>query len=62
MKRKFFNLYVLILLFNIIFSHTQTNKKPNTNVKDNKSKSKELDISEEFNCEVFYRLGIFTIK
>jgi hypothetical protein len=53
MRSNLFKFLVLILVFNVIFSNTKSNKIPT----ETKPKSKELDISEDFMAEILYKLG-----
>lgn len=62
MKRNIFQICVIFIILNIISSNTKTNKASNKNTVETKTKSKDLDISEDFNSEIFFRLGIRNFK
>lgn len=61
MKRPLLQILICLILVNVIFNQSKTaedsKSKAKSNAKESSKKIKELDISEDFNTEVYYRLG-----
>lgn len=57
MKRIIFAIFINLIILSFISSNAKTNKDSNKNTFETKTKTKELDIVENFNAEIFYRLG-----
>ena len=62
MKIIFFQILIIFISLIIISSNSKTNKESNKNIAENKSKTKDLDVSENFNAEIYYKLGTYKNK
>jgi len=62
MKRNLFHICIIFIILSIVSSDSKTNKASNKNTVETKTKSKDIDITEDFNIEIFYRLGIKNLQ